>query len=277
MLCARGRNRGVGVDPVHAGLDEALPGGGRLRIVGEPFGPRWDPASADLVVARHVLEHVEDPVTLLEGIRRALRPTGLAYVEVPDGMWTLFGGAIFDLVYEHCSYFVLDALEAALRAARLEPLWIEKRYGGQFLGAEARPGGPAARPPVAAAPQREGMARVCSRFGGLHRAQLATWRGRLESLRAAGKRAVLWGAGSKGVTFLNSLSGLADVVHAAVDQNPRKQGRFVPGTGHRILPPDALPSDRPDAVVLLNPLYRDEVASALGRLRISAEILTPPG
>ena len=39
----------------------------------------------DLVTFNKVLEHVEDPVSLLASVRRLLLPGGLVYVELPDG------------------------------------------------------------------------------------------------------------------------------------------------------------------------------------------------
>jgi len=38
----------------------------------------------DLVVLRHVIEHVRDPLGVLERVRTALRPDGIAYVATPD-------------------------------------------------------------------------------------------------------------------------------------------------------------------------------------------------
>ena len=43
------------------------------------------PAAYDLITFNKVLEHVADPVKMLERARAYLRPGGLIYVEVPDG------------------------------------------------------------------------------------------------------------------------------------------------------------------------------------------------
>ena len=59
----------------------------------------------------------------------------------------------------------------------------------------------------------------------------------------------------------------------AVDINPSKQGRYLPGTGQRIVPPDFLKEFQPQIVVLMNPIYRQEVEDQLGRLGVIAEVL----
>jgi hypothetical protein len=74
------------------------------------------------------------------------------------------------------------------------------------------------------------------------------------------------------VSFLATL-GLGDEVSAVVDINPFRQGRFMPGTGHAIVAPDALRGLRPECVVVMNPIYRLEIAAQLEKLRIDAEVL----
>ncbi len=86
-----------------------------------------------------------------------------------------------------------------------------------------------------------------------------------------GGRSVIWGAGSKGVSFLTNL-GLGDLVDAAVDINPYKTGMFMAGTGHEILAPDQLVDRCPALVVVMNPIYVDEVRAELDRLGIAADV-----
>ena len=45
-----------------------------------------------------------------------------------------------------------------------------------------------------------------------------------------GKRVVVWGEGSKGVTLLNAV-GHKETIQYVVDLNTNKQGKYIPGTG----------------------------------------------
>jgi len=47
-----------------------------------------DDASMDFVIANHVLEHVEDPFRALASMSRVLRPSGIAFVALPDKRFT---------------------------------------------------------------------------------------------------------------------------------------------------------------------------------------------
>ncbi len=63
------------------------------------------------------------------------------------------------------------------------------------------------------------------------------------------------------------------VAHA-VDINPRKQGMFVTGTGQEIVAPEDLMDIQPDVVMVMNPIYIDEIRMMVGALGIDAEFVT---
>ena len=109
-------------------------------------------------------------------------------------------------------------------------------------------------------------------FAANYAAKRDEWRARLGALAAAGQRGVVWGAGSKGVTFLNA-TGAGEEIAAVVDINPRKQGKYVAGTGQRIVAPAELAALRPDFVIIMNANYRAEIAGMLAEVGVKAEIL----
>jgi FlaA1/EpsC-like NDP-sugar epimerase len=86
-------------------------------------------------------------------------------------------------------------------------------------------------------------------------------------------RTVIWGAGSKGITFLNTLHLSHEKLEYVVDVNPRKHGRFITGTGQQIIPPVFLQQYNPQAVILMNPIYQEEIRRTMQRLNLSAETL----
>ena len=97
------------------------------------------------------------------------------------------------------------------------------------------------------------------------------WRNRLQTLVQEGKRAVLWGAGSKGVTFLNTFKDVHPAEYA-VDLNPRKHGRFLPGCGVEVVAPEFVRDLRPDLILVANPLYKDEIGQAVAEMGGKAEL-----
>ncbi|MEZ6120070.1 MAG: hypothetical protein R3C28_26355 [Pirellulaceae bacterium] len=63
------------------------------------------------------------------------------------------------------------------------------------------------------------------------------------------------------------------MVHSTVDMNPHKHGKFIGGTGHPVMSVDQLNEINPSLILLLNPIYADEVAHLLQVRRICGELL----
>ena len=258
----------LGVDPgylpgARAGGDD-LPG---LSFDRAWFDPAAVPFGPDLVVCRHTLEHVDRVAPFLRGVTRVMRSPGArAFFETPDAARVLREGAFWDIYYEHCSYFSEGDHARALRAAGLEVTGSRLAYAGQYIVQHAAPA--AGRAPVAAEGDLPALRALAAGFPGRVAGTLNAWRRRLESARAAGQRVALWGGGSKAVAFLSD-PALADCVTQVVDINPYKQGRFLPGTGHRVEAPAALADTRPDLVIAMNPVYRAEIAADLRGMGLS--------
>lgn len=263
LLCAAGAGDGLGFDPSFAGAAA----GDQVEIVPAPFaGDRLD---AGLVCCRHVLEHIREPVEFVTGVRRALRPGVPVYFEVPNGAFQLEHAVVWDLIYAHVTTFTAPSLATLFERCGFEQVDVDTSFGGQYLWLEARAGEVRLRRRAAEVAEVE---RLVERFAAGYRSALARWDDRVRTLAGAGRRAALWGAGAKGVTFLNTLGGDA-CVDVAVDLNPRKQGTFVTGTGQPIVAPEQLPAFAPDVVLVANPIYAEEVRSRLAALGVRPEVV----
>jgi hypothetical protein len=82
----------------------------------------------------------------------------------------------------------------------------------------------------------------------------------------------VWGAGSKGVSFLNLVSAGQDVSYV-VDVNPNKTGLYIPGTGQIVSSPDELEGRELATVVVMNPLYVEEIRATLAGLGLHPEVV----
>ncbi len=265
MLCRMGKNYAIGFDPA-APQRSAFPS---VRFVRDWYSDTYSDVDARLVICQHVLEHSEEPIAMLTAIRKALhaRCKGLLYLEVPNALFMIREHAIWD-VSEHCSYFTPRSLWWALAAADFRVEALKEPFDGQYLSADASPGADQGKAP----PLAEGLRAQLSGFSEAYRQTVEGWKTWLDSTRCSRSRLALWGAGTKGVMFLNALQPGSRFAYV-VDVNPKKQGMFITGTGHSIVPPSALLDDPPDAIVLLNQSYRTEAEQTLGRLKIDSELV----
>ncbi len=272
ILCSAGSNRGYGFDKSYAPNEQgpAKPDG--LTFVRDFFGEQYAGYPCDLLCCRHVLEHIERPNEFVAGIRRALstKRNVIVFFEVPNSANTLRDLGIWDLIYEHCSYFNSESLQRVFAHNGFTVLESRELYDGQFLGITCSLSANAAAPASERSPAP--IIDCIDGFPQRFHDKLAHWQGVVSALERTNKRAVVWGGGSKGVTLLNLLRPAC--VAGVIDVNPRKHGRYIPGTGHEILPPSRLPEIKPDVVIIMNDVYRNEIIGELRAMGLAPEVLS---
>jgi hypothetical protein len=279
LICRLGDNRGIGYDPATDPAEAPA----SIDHRAESFTAETPIDQLDLLVCRHTLEHIADVSAFAAMLSQQLarHPRAVAYLEVPDTMRILREGAFWDIYYEHCSYFTQASLLALLQRNGLRPIRSGLGFDGQYVQIEftsaasevSSPSGSiAARGSDGAGTRVAEMAVEVGHFVSRITELRATWRDSFDAWAAAGRRVVLWGGGSKAVGFLTTL-GLDDEVAGVVDINPRKHGRYLPGTGHEVLDPGALDVSSADVIIVMNPIYLSEIRGDLRSRGLAPEVL----
>jgi 2-polyprenyl-3-methyl-5-hydroxy-6-metoxy-1,4-benzoquinol methylase len=263
LVCRLGSNRGRGYDRSCPPDAAAITDGLDLVFVGDFFSRTTVLPPIDLLTCRQVLEHISDPAAFLAEIvaSPSITEDTVLFFEVPNAAYTLEGDGIWDLIYEHCSYFTERSLVTIFERCGLEVIATRDLYSGQYLGIEARRARDA---DTVGSMHIHSTHDVAASFAARYRAKLSRWQESVAGWSAAGERIVIWGAGSKGVSFLDAL--MPTPIAYAVDLNPRKHGRFLPGSGAEVVSPEFLMEYRPHRVILMNAVYQVEIADLLARL-----------
>lgn len=273
LLSEAGGCKGIGFDPAFDPCRHELPDNPEVKIIRDYYSEHYADIHGDLFCCKMTLEHIPDVRAFVGSVARAVvgRPRTPVFFQVPNARYILRDTAFWDIYYEHCSYFTPGALARLFRACgfTVTDLWCD--YGDQYVMVEARidptgaPGRLAAEEPVAEA------ARLVEQFAAAYPRRLEEWRGLVERIRREGLRAVVWGAGSKAVAFFSALQ-VRDEIPFAVDINPYKHETFMAGSGQEIVAPEFLRQYQPQLVIIMNPIYRDEIGRDLERLGVAAEI-----
>ena len=269
MLCREGNNRGLGFDPSYRGGESEIPDPSDFKVLQELYGNRSRELEADFICSRHTLEHVEDPVRFLRSIESSNHRLGIpVFFEVPNGLYTLRDGGIWDLIHEHCSYFTPQSFEKVLELGGYCSIEIAETFEGQFLTAHAKTGYSEGREDAIGIDYLEGL--VAS-FSKQYQRTIEGWDLKFRDFDDRKRKVVVWGAGAKGTAFLNVLRPRN--VGFIVDVNAIKHAKYIPGTGQQIVSPEFLKQYRPDAIVVMNPNYRVEIARQVAKLGVEAELL----
>ena len=272
MLQRLGGNRAVGFDPSYKESDADVQSFA-VKIVSQAYCRVHSGQPVDFICCRQVLEHIDQPLDFVRNIHLTIAGNRdvTVYFEVPNAMYTLKDRAIWDIIYEHYSYFNRRSLTNLFVTAGFEPMNVSEQYEGQFISIEARP----ANGTVCVTGDMSDVdtASLVREFKYTYDDKVNAWLQRLLVFAARRKRVVLWGAGSKGISFLNALNVSTEQVRYIVDVNPRKHGRFVPGTAQEVVSPDHLKLWQPDIVIVMNAVYLSEIERILGEMAVSAEIV----
>ena len=256
---------GLGFDPSYTGPRSDFDG--RLIIDKMNFGPAVEHLKADALLCRHVIEHIADPRAFLRSIAKAVAdlPGVQFFLETPSIDWILENAAFWDIFYEHCNYWCARAMRRLFASAGLKVdavrtiwrdqfLWVEGHEEGALLGEYAEPRSDL-RARLAAFAHQESMRR--KDMG--------------DDMARRSGRVALWGASAKGVTLANLLDPAEEMIACLVDINPKKQSKFIAGSGHPIVAPKDLP-DSIERIYVMNPNYLDECTEILASLGNAAQL-----
>ena len=194
------------------------------------------------IILRHVLEHIQNPMNFLMSLRDANGGGGLIYIEVPCFDWICKNKAWFDVFYEHVNYFRCSDFYRIFRNI----LESGKSFGGQYLYIIADLA--SLRMPII---NHRDRVNFPSDF-------LANLK---KEERNRSEMSAIWGGASKGVIFALLKARVGQSIEIIIDINPAKQGKYIAGTGLRVLSADDGLSKLPEGsmIYVMNSNYLKEI------------------
>lgn len=275
LLCEIGQNRGVGFDPAYVEDrydSEAIE---RIIFIKDFYSEKYSNHQADFICCRMTLEHIHPTSDFVSMVRRSIgnRSETIIFFQVPDVTRILRDCAFEDIYYEHCSYFSPGSLARLFRKCGFNVLNLETDYDGQYLIIEAKPATAGHLDPLPQENDFKKLRDYVSSFRSRCQDKLYPWQNLLQEIHRNNKRTVLWGSGSKGVAFLTTLN-VQNEIKYVVDINPYRQGTYMAGTGQKIVAPEFLCEYKPHVVIIMNPIYRQEINKNLKQMGLNPELLT---
>ncbi len=266
---ARPGGRYTGFDPHGARAPE---GGGRIELRRELFDAsrHLEPLRPDLILSRHVMEHLANPLGFIQTVAFSaaqldLQP--LIYLEVPCIDRAIETFRAEDFYYEHNSHFTSTSFRRMLARSGADIEALGHGYDGEVVYAFLR--------------LRERLERLCRwhestlfhRRAGQARQAISE---QLRELLAAGKRVAVWGGTGKSAAFLHAHAGLASGIACVVDSDPAKAGTFVPGLGIEIRFRDWLRRHPADVILIPAQWRARDIAGEMKRAGIRYESVLIP-
>lgn len=194
---------------------------GRMDDPSYGYGP------ADVIVARHILEHQHDTQAFIKRLKEHLSPNGYIVIEVPDCTQALHHFDYSMLWEEHTLYFTHNTFHETLEACGLKVVQMRtypyRLEDCMVAVCQVEQSTTARQAPISHSVELD----RAQRYGVAYSYEPDRIRAFVESL--PGKTAV-FGAGHLALAFVN-LVGLSEWVECFIDDDPHKMSLYAPGSG----------------------------------------------
>lgn len=214
----------------------------RARLAAEKYG------RVNLLLVRHILEHVRRPAEFLAALKELIIPGGMVVFECPDAQGAFLNREYTVIWEEHLWYFTPELFARffshfgmRLERLRVFPFSVENSLVA-FVQPHVADDSRRAASRIALESESAAMKRYALEFP----RQKTAWQ---RSLRDGGGLVAAFGAGHTMCSFINYFE-LGREIRFVADDHPKKQGLFLPGSGVPIQPSALLLSGGVDQCLL---------------------------
>lgn len=221
----------------------------------------------DLIISRHVFEHLMNPLAFAQEVAFAANVAECAtklFIEVPCIDGVLAAGRTVDFFYEHNSHFTTQSLERLLTRCATGVDLIETSYNGEVIYGLA-----------SFQPQNHQveLARQAIAFQEKSLESATQLVPQFEDLANSRKRIAIWGGTGKAAAFINQNQLDKKRFPIVIDSDMDKAGTFVPGTGQEILYRDQLLEEPVEVILIATQWRAADIVLEIERNQIAFETI----
>ena len=198
----------------------------------------------DFFSSFHVLEHVTDICSVLQGIYNSLKDGGVGIIEVPSIEAAFEKKRFGDFMPDHLNYFTEHNLRLALEWNGFSVLKIYRDWGGEHLVAYARK-----------RTKNSSLTYIVNRKKMLE--------GLISLVNIRELPFVVWGVSHYILPYIGVLSGINSLM--AIDVSSEKVGKYIPSTNIKVHPIDFLDETPSCLVAVAAPRFQNEILLLLSQ------------
>lgn len=261
-------SKGIGYEPSFAKRNLKLPDdfNDYVKVISDYYNESALHKDVDLVLCRHVLEHVPKPLDFLQSINNTLRKGSknpLIVFEVPALKASFSRKHFHQFIYEHCNYFSPKSLallfeRAGFKVREILPCFEKDSFQLIFAHLSQE----TIKPYAALKPEL-----FTESFD---KKQFQDAIQKLESFDVV----AIWGAGNSSQVLYRLLQEFeCRKIQYFIDINPEKQGNFMAVSGLPILSPQQAIEKGIDAVIVGNATFEMEIIKMIDMFRLPFKLI----
>ena len=238
-LKKRGYSSVIGYDPTYKGEEK--------NIIKSNFPPNEAlPFKPELIILRHVLEHIPYPYDFLSMLSKQFSGATNIYIEVPCFDWIVTNKAFFDITYLHCNYFNAKCFDIFFSKCEIKHL-----FDNQYLGV---------------------VANTFDLYNSLNldkneECDLIDLENAEKNVKdiitGFNTKIALWGASSKGILLANILDPLNNKIEFLIDIDTNKQNKYISTSGHKVVSPDSIFNISELTIIVVNENYYKNIQARI--------------
>lgn len=226
------------------------------------------PAKAKLITSTNVFQHTQPIRSFVKGIYNNLADNGIWSLEFPYILTTLLNDNYDQIYHEHVYYFCLQNIIDLANQEGLKVINVS--YHDMHTGTlrvimtkQSSAKSTDVTIPSFLNLEKTITVESCLRWGKRTHEKINEFKDYMLDLKSKKKKIAGFGAAAKGCVFLNSVGIDDSMIEFIVDDTPFKQGKYVPGTGIKIVPREVLFENKIDYVLILAHNFKDYIIKSL--------------
>ena len=237
----------------------------------EQFNKVFMSMKAKIITSIAMFYDLDNPNRFVEDVKNSLDNNGLWIIQM-NYLGSMLSNNTFDNIsHEHLEYYSFATLNYLLRKHNLEPIDVEINdvNGGSFRVYIKKAG--AKIKPFAGSSERIEKLVLYEKNLGLDKIKTYNaFADRIKKIRAdllnllnekkkERKKIFIYGASTRGIVILQYAGITKALIDAATDKNKDKWGKYIVGTGIKIIPIDQYRREKPDYLFVLPYHFIDEI------------------
>ena len=254
----------VGIEPGPQGQAGADRFG--LKIIRGFFPAALEDQKFSMIIMNSVLEHIQDPVSMMRLVSQYLEPDGVIAISVPDERAYVVNNDVSTLFHEHWSFFDKITLKSVMAIAGMKMLKCQESGFAASIYASAAIG---AANSAEALSEVENSIELASRYIRSARANCDVLRDKCSKMMAAGKTLGVYVP----ARFVNAMviSNMSASGVRFFDDDPALVGTYYPGIPIKIEAGSALLETPTDYVLVMSRTFGSRLAERL-RTQLSERV-----
>lgn len=261
---------GIGYDPAYGGNETITIGNkGKCRFIKQYFTDNIEIAqNIDLIISRHCIEHMSNPWIIFDILEKRCERVHEMYIETPDVRWSLKNIKWFDFGYEHCSLFSPVVFKWIANKKGFHIKKIKNAFQEQYMQVIIDQEIKKTAQSESFVDEISQMIELVNTYKSKEKEILNKFYSEIREYKKSGEIAI-WGGGGKGNVFLNLVDPAGMFVNAVIDINPEKTGKYIAGTGHKIISPEEIFAYKIKTILIMNEYYKDEINNRLKNMEMN--------